>query len=128
MEKDFDGWNERKKKIDCFVQVPFFQEREIWWCHLGLNVGFEQNGSGDTYQRPIVVLKKWGKGTCLVLPVTSSNSHHPYRLSIGSIRGTESYAIISQVKTIDARRLTEKILTLEVECFEYIRKTTREYL
>jgi hypothetical protein len=31
MEKDFDSWNEIKKKTD--AEVPrFYTVREIWWC------------------------------------------------------------------------------------------------
>ena len=42
-KKDFDKWNEKKKTIDQkeISDQTFFNEREIWWGSLGLNVGFE---------------------------------------------------------------------------------------
>ncbi|MBP9697943.1 MAG: type II toxin-antitoxin system PemK/MazF family toxin [Candidatus Moranbacteria bacterium] len=128
MEKDFDGWNERKKKVNNKRVAPYFEIREVWWCSLGLNVGFEQDGTSNLYRRPVLVLKKWSSDTCLILPVTSSLSRHPYRISIGTIGGRASYVIVSQAKTIDARRFGEKITTLDSEHFEYVRKTTRESL
>jgi hypothetical protein len=44
--KDLDRWNELKKKIDSYPadNVPYFHEREIWFCSIGHNVGFEQDG------------------------------------------------------------------------------------
>ena len=42
MEKDFDGWNETKKQIHGRHDAPFYHERELWWCTLGVNVGFER--------------------------------------------------------------------------------------
>lgn len=85
MEKDFDKWNEKKKKIHNRVDGPFFHRREIWWCSLGVNIGFEQDGSNKEYSRPILVLKGVSKQTCFVLPLTTSLKHHPLRPSIGII-------------------------------------------
>jgi hypothetical protein len=44
MKKDFDGWNEKKKDTNEKIG-PFCHERELWWCTLGVNIGFEQDGS-----------------------------------------------------------------------------------
>ncbi|MBU2219125.1 hypothetical protein KKG15_01365 [Patescibacteria group bacterium] len=41
-EKDFDAWNIQKKKIHSRDEKILFHEREIWWCSLGVNIGFEQ--------------------------------------------------------------------------------------
>ena len=43
MKKDFDSWNEKKKILNN-NDVSFYHEREVWWCSLGVNVGYEQNG------------------------------------------------------------------------------------
>ena len=55
MEKDFDTWNENKKKIHAKMSAVFYHEREVWWCALGVNVGYEQDGSGPEYYRPVLV-------------------------------------------------------------------------
>jgi hypothetical protein len=47
-KKDFDGWNETKKRTDSRRGAPFYHEREVWWCTLGVNVGSEENGSGES--------------------------------------------------------------------------------
>ena len=44
--KEFDKWNELKKKLHNSEKPKkfYFREREIWWCSLGLNIGFEEDG------------------------------------------------------------------------------------
>ena len=50
MKKDFDNWNKEKKKINYKNTNRFYHAREIWWCSLGVNVGFEQDGTNADYQ------------------------------------------------------------------------------
>ena len=45
MEKDFDHWNELKKEVNSGEVLPLYHAREIWWAHLGVNVGYEQDGT-----------------------------------------------------------------------------------
>lgn len=44
MDKDFKGWHSKKEKIENQNETISFRERDIWWCHLGLNLGHEQDG------------------------------------------------------------------------------------
>ena len=46
MEKDFDGWN-RKKRETHGEEPRLYTVREILWCRLGVNVGTEQDGGGN---------------------------------------------------------------------------------
>jgi mRNA interferase MazF len=128
MHKDFDGWNDIKKKIDSRLSTPFYHEREVWWCALGLNVGSEQNGSSGEYRRPIIVLRGLGRETCLVIPLTTSKQTHSFRPGVGLIDGKGASALISQMRVIDTRRLVRKIGMLNKETFERIRKTARDLL
>lgn len=128
MIKDFDRWNECKKDIHENGKTLFFHEREIWWCSLGVNVGFEQDGSGDEYRRPILILKGLGKETCFAVPLTTATSKHPLRPSIGTVDGKEARALLSQVRVIDTRRLVRKIGYLDKDIFATIRKAVKDLL
>ncbi|MDK2948964.1 MAG: hypothetical protein PWQ56_129 [Patescibacteria group bacterium] len=44
MEKSFDEWNEDKKKLNKLNSKFFLHEREVWWCSLGVNIGYEADG------------------------------------------------------------------------------------
>ena len=54
-KKFFDEWNVVKKIIDQAPSVKYFNNREIWFLNLGENIGFEQNGKGDEFLRPVLV-------------------------------------------------------------------------
>jgi mRNA interferase MazF len=55
MKKDFKKWHDKKSRINKIEPRPFFHEREIWYCALGVNVGFEQDGSGQDFIRPVII-------------------------------------------------------------------------
>ena len=128
MKKDFDGWNETKKRTDSRRGAPFYHEREVWWCTLGINVGSEENGSGEEYRRPALVLKGLSVETCLIVPLTTSAKDHPLRVAVGLIGGKEARAILSQMRVIDTKRLVRKIEYLDVDTFEQIRKAAKGIL
>lgn len=128
MDQDFDQWNERKKKLHNRTDAPFFHKREIWWCSLGINIGFEQDGSGENYYRPILILKGMGRQTCFAIPLTTSTKDHPLRPSIGMIEGKEAHALLSQTRLIDAKRLMRKMGYLDKKIFEEIRKAVKDML
>jgi mRNA-degrading endonuclease toxin of MazEF toxin-antitoxin module len=128
MEKEFDRWNELKKITQRKETPLFYHEREIWWCTLGINVGSEQNGSSKEFRRPVLILKGFGRATCLVIPLTTSKQEHSLRPSIGKVGGEEAHALLSQMRIIDTKRLVRKIGVLEKSIFEQIRKTTKALL
>ena len=126
--KDFEGWNILKQGIDKDANVPTFKEREIWWCALGVNVGFEQDGTGSEYRRPVLILKGLSTSTCIVIPLTTSSNLHPLRPSIGKVDGKEAHALLSQMRVIDTKRLVRKISYLDQDIFEDIRKAVKDML
>jgi len=97
-------WYKKKKNIQRKNRV-FFNEREIWWCYLGLNIGDEQNG-GKNFSRPVVILKKFNKNLTIVVPLTKNNKKGKYYFYLNKIDKT---AIISQIRPIDVKRLHSKI-------------------
>ncbi|MCR4334800.1 MAG: type II toxin-antitoxin system PemK/MazF family toxin [Patescibacteria group bacterium] len=128
MQKDFNGWNKKKKKMHNREDTPFFHTREIWWCSLGVNIGFEQDGTGENFYRPVLILKGMSKETCFVIPLTTSDKRHKFRPSIGIVDGKEAKALLSQMRLIDAKRLIRKMEYLDEKIFERIRKTIKEML
>lgn len=128
MNKVFNSWNEQKKVINDRVSSPFCHERELWWCSLGVNIGFEQDGSGIEFRRPVLILKGLSKTTSLVIPLTKSISEHKFRPRIGLVGGEEACALLSQIRVVDTRRLVSKIGNLDKNIFEGIRKTVKDML
>jgi len=126
--KDFDNWNENKKRIQAERANKYYHARDIWWCSLGVNIGFEHDGEGDEYQRPVLILKGLSANTCLAIPLTSSTNKHPMRVPIGMVEGKEASAVLSQMRVIDTKRLLGKVCYLNEEAFERTRKAVREFV
>ena len=129
MEKDFDTWNEQKKKTnDNEEYLPLYHEREIRWCRLGVNVGFEQDGTGEGFSRPVLVFKGFSRRVCLVIPLTTSTKRGRYHVPVGDVGDRKAAAIISQLRLINTRRLDQHIATIDKEVFKRIRKTVKDML
>ena len=71
MTKRFDEWNDTKKTVHKKTEVAHFREREIYVSTLGSNVGFEQDGKGDDFVRPVLVVRKFSKYSFIGIPLTS---------------------------------------------------------
>ncbi len=102
--KDFDKWCKQKKKIGSGSIGRNFSEREVWVIKMGLNVGYEQDGKGDEYLRPVVVLKKFNKRVFLGIPLTKTEKDLPFYY-IFEFKNKKSTAILSQVRLFDTKRL-----------------------
>jgi mRNA interferase MazF len=118
MKKDFNKWNNKKIIINDIEHIPFFHEREIWFCFLGVNVGYEQDGQGKDFQRPVVIIKKFNKEICWVIPLSKTKKRNKYYFTFPFDKKTISVAILSQIKLIDAHRLSRKIGVMKEEDFQ----------
>lgn len=114
MQKDFQKWHSKKSSINEIEKRPFFHEREIWFCYLGANVGFEQDGSGEEFLRPILIIRKFNNEIFWGIPLTkaakkANRKSEKYYFEFSFIVNIKSVAILSQIKLIDARRLSRHI-------------------
>lgn len=120
--KNFDKWNEEKKKIDVGTFRRFYHVREIWWCYLGENIGYEHNGTGMNFTRPVLVVKTVSRDSCLIIPLTSSSSSHKMRIRIDD----KSSVVVSQIRIVDVKRFSSRICKLKKDIFDEITKAIRE--
>ncbi len=128
MEKNFDDWNVSKKMIQNERENRYYNKREIWWCNLGVNIGSEQDGTGEEFQRPVLIICGINKNTCVIIPLTTSKRRHYFRIPIGLVDGKETSAIISQIRLIDTKRLINKLGFLNQDVFECVRKAVKAML
>ena len=126
--KDFDGWNGRKKNIHKNGLAKLYGAREVWWCSLGVNIGFEQDGTGKDNERPVLILKGFSRQVCLIVPLTTSTKKNPYHIAAGKVDGKDAFAIISQVRLIDTKRLINKVGIIDKVLFDRTRKTVKDML
>ena len=112
MNKDFDKWNSLKKGLHKSDKTPFYHEREIWWCSLGVNIGFEQDGTGSNFDRPVLILKGFNKESFFGVALTGRKRTEKYYYYLGKVEGREASVILSQARTLATNRLIRKIETI----------------
>jgi mRNA interferase MazF len=116
----YDSWNEKKKNIKT-VNI-LFRERDIWWCKLGKNIGQEQDGSGDNFSRPVLILKKLDSKTCIILPITTQENTGSWFFELNNINNKKNWAILNQIRLISVNRLYYYIGYINQEDFIKIKK------
>lgn len=128
--KDFLSWSILKQDIHNVKSVDtiFFREREIWWCAYGLNIGFEQDGKGGNFRRPVLIIKKFNKYVVLTVPLTSKDKQGKYYIACEVGDGISRKAIISQIKLIDTRRFIDKMGVASESSYGEIKKAIKDYL
>ena len=119
MPKDFDSWNKIKKQVDERKINIFCNQREIWWCSLGLNVGSEEDGKNELFERPVLIINVFNKDMLRVAPLTSKNKEDKNHISI-IYSGRTGAVIVSQAKTISSKRLSRKLCRLNREQFSKV--------
>jgi mRNA-degrading endonuclease toxin of MazEF toxin-antitoxin module len=126
-EDDFDKWGRKKRMVQSRPDTFLFQEREVWWCSLGYNIGSEENGKNENYERPVIVFRKFGDGVLWAIPITSSqiinNSRVEYPFILNGIAQT---ADIMQIRLISSKRLLRHIGMVSFVDFQKIRKIFSE--
>lgn len=118
MEKDFDGWNELKKRVHGGARRPFYHAREIWWCSVGVNVGNELDGTGERHDRPIVVIRPFNAETFFGVSLIGHHRKGAYYFPIGKVEERDAVANLSQARLYDTKRLIRKITTLDERIFD----------
>lgn len=128
MEKDFQTWHTKKAQVDGIAKRPFFHEREIWWCAIGLNIGFEQDGGGKDFLRPVVVYRKFNGEIFWGIPLTRIQKKAKYYFRFVFDKKGQSVAILSQIRLIDARRLYHKVGDMSGHDFSKLNKKFKDLL
>lgn len=128
MDKDFDKWNQEKKGIERIGpdELPF-HEREIWWCSIGLNLGDEQDGKNELFERPILVIKKFNRKLAWVLPMSSKEKEGIYYYKLEH-DGQNFSVILSQLRLLSVKRFRRFIRKVSPEQFSEIKSKTIELL
>ncbi|MDP3661353.1 MAG: type II toxin-antitoxin system PemK/MazF family toxin [bacterium] len=130
MKKDFKRWHIEKEAIHYQPESAdiYFRERDVWWCRVGVNVGFEQDGKGKSFSRPILVVKKFNPFVLWAIPLSTKIKKNKYYLPCLCSDGETRAAIISQIRLLSAKRLTDKIGFADEKSFHAIKKALKDLL
>ncbi len=128
-KKDFDIWNIEKQRIDkTDPSNLYFYEREIWWCHVGINVGREQSGKGSNFMRPVLVLKKFSRTLCWVIPLSLQVKYGTFFFPLLAVSNIIRMACLPQLRLVDVRRLISKIDSISPLEFSLIKEKITSFM
>lgn len=116
----YDEWNDKKKNIK--QNDIFFRERDVWWCKLGKNIGQEQDGVGDNFSRPVIILRRLDDRTCIVLPLTTKENIGSWFVELVKYEGKKSWVMLNQIRLISTDRLYLYINYINIDEFNKIKK------
>ena len=129
-KSDFLLWHNKKYEIDNRdTNNIYFEEKEIWFCNIGLNIGNEEDGKGKSFLRPILIIRKISKNLFIGLPLTSiEHKDNIYYYKFEYKKNVISYAILFQIKCFDSKRLEYKSGEIQGFNFLEIKEKLRKYI
>lgn len=127
---DFDSWNELKKKIDLednkLERLP--KEGEVWMGVVGKNIGYEQNGSGDNFSRPVLIVKKFNNQMFWSVPLSNKQKNFDFYYNFSDPQNNSVSAILAQLKLVSIKRLKRKLYDLPKYQLEEIKSKLKTFL
>ena len=125
MSKEFNKWNILKQELHGRKKENYFKERDVFWVSIGVNVGFEQDGKGKIFSRPVLVMKKYNKNMFLGIPLSTQIKQGSFFFEF-LLNGKPSNALLVQTRVYDAKRLENKIGKINQEDFNNLKSRFRE--
>ena len=131
MEENFDKWNQIKKNVQEDEKNRLFKQRDIFFINMGQNIGFEQNGKGENFVRPIVILKKITNQMFIGIPLSSQIKEGDWFFKFEfNIKDKISLniAILPQIRMFSSKRLLNKIGVMKIEDFEKMKDKIKKFI
>jgi mRNA interferase MazF len=127
-EKDFTEWHSFESRIQSRKSTIYFNEGEIWFCSIGLNIGFEQDGKGEGFWRPVLIVKKYNQEFFTGIPLTTKDKRGKHYFDLDMSTGFKGKLILSQIRSFSSKRLANMIGLLNQDAFLATKKAASEYI
>ncbi len=129
--KRYDEWNKLKKETQEEKVFVGFKNRDIFYIKMGENIGFEQNGKGDNFVRPIVIIKGFNRDMFFGIPLSTKikdgKFYHKFEFSKGG-KLMINIALLSQMRLYSTKRLLNKIGVISKSDFEIIKSKFKKLI
>ncbi len=121
MKKDFSSWNKHKVLLDNTLDsdIVYFRKKEIWWCSLGVNIGHEQDGKNEHFERPVLIVKKTNRYLILGIPLSTKIKDHSYYFTY-NFDDKQYSALLLQIRVMSSKRLLRRVGSLSGSEFQKI--------
>lgn len=124
MDSQYNNWNEIKITIENENIIVGFKERDIFYMNMGKNIGFEQDGKGENFVRPVVIIKGFNKNMFFGIPLSTKIKEGKFYYKFQFQKKdelVENIALLSQMRLFSTKRLLNKIGVISKEDFESLK-------
>ena len=131
MDDQYNKWNKVKKEIASEKIFVGFKNRDIFYMKMGKNIGFEQDGKGNNFVRPVVIVKGFNKEMFLGIPLSTKikDGRFYYRFEFNKKDEIiENIALLSQVRLFSTKRLLNKIGMMHIKDFENMKNKFKKLI
>ena len=130
MDNIFDLWNGLKKKINAKEIKPdrFPKEGEVWMSVTGKNIGYEQDGSGDNFSRPLLIIKKFNNHMFWSIPLSTKQKKFDFYYNFTDLNDKKVSVILAQLKLVSVKRLERKLYDLPDSFLQEIKYKLKSFL
>ena len=128
MSKEFDKWNQVKQALhfkQSKIVIP--KEREVYWASIGINIGFEQDGKGEIFSRPVLVVKRYSKNLFFGIPLSTQIKEGSFFYTF-TLKNKQSNALLVQAKVYDTKRLENRIGMISKEDFQQLKRKLKDLI
>jgi len=129
--KQYDEWNELKKSINQEKVRVGFKNRDIFYMNMGQNIGFEQDGKGEHFVRPVVVVRGFNRDMFLGVPLSTKIKEGVFYYNFEFIKSdvkVKNSALLSQVRLFSTKRLLNKIGVIDKSDFEKLKEKLKNLI
>jgi mRNA interferase MazF len=127
MSKDFNEWNIIKENIHQNKKSVIFKERDIMWASIGVNIGYEQDGKGKIFSRPVLIVKKFNNNLFFGVPLSTQIKKGSFFYEF-TLNNKPSNALLVQGRLYDSKRLENKIGMISKDDFYNLKKELKGLL
>ncbi len=127
MSKDFKNWYRLKEILHNRKKEQYFKERDVFWASIGVNIGFEQDGKGEIFSRPIVIVKKYNKNIFFGIPLSTQLKEGSFFFTF-ELNNKKSNALLVQGRIYDIKRLENKIGKISENDFKELKIKLKDLL
>lgn len=134
----FKNWCIIKQQVDNRDRIEnfFVKPRQIVWMNIGKNIGDEEDGKNEYFERPVLVIKVFNKNIFWGIPMSSKIKENNVYYKSVSMKfkkvlekpDEQVSVIISQMRLFDTKRASDYLGYIEKEEFENIKSALRALL
>ena len=124
MQDNYDKWNKIKKQIHKENIILGYKNRDIFYMKMGENIGFEQNGKGENFVRPVVIIKGFNENMFFGVPLSTKIKDGKFYYTFEFKKQNTTIinnALLSQMKLFSTKRLLNKIGIINQDDFKNLK-------